>query len=55
MPLPENFCSAPFLQLQTSNNDQCGPCPYTANIWKVKGNISDKWQSADLENLRQRF
>ena len=55
MPLPENFCSAPFLQLQASKEDKCGPCPYTANILKVKGNISDKWQSEDLENLRQSF
>ncbi len=55
MSLPENFCSAPFLQLQTSKDNYCGPCPYTANIWKLKGNISDKWQSTELENLRQSF
>ena len=55
MALPENFCSAPFLQLQTSKDNYCGPCPYTANIWKLKGNISDKWQSTELENLRQSF
>lgn len=55
MALPENFCSAPFLQLQTSKNDECGPCPYTPNIWKIKGNISDKWQSQELENLRKSF
>ena len=55
MSLPENFCSAPFLQLQTSKDDRCGPCPYTPNIWKIKGNISDKWQSEELENLRKNF
>ncbi len=55
MSLPENFCSAPFLQLQTSKDDRCGPCPYTPNIWKIKGNISDKWQSKELENLRKNF
>ena len=55
MPLPQNFCSAPFLQLQASKEDKCGPCPHTANILKVKGNISDKWQSEDLESLRQSF
>ena len=55
MSLPENFCSAPFLQLQTSKDDRCGPCPYTPNIWKIKGNISDKWQSKELEDLRKNF
>jgi len=55
MVLPENFCSAPFLQLQTSNNDNCGPCPYTPNLWQVPGNITNKWQSKELKNLRKSF
>lgn len=55
MSLPTNFCSAPFIQLQTSKDNSCGPCPYTANLWKIPGNIADKWQSQELENLRKSF
>jgi len=55
MSLPENFCSAPFVQLQTSHYNRCGPCPHTANLWQVKGTIADKWKSKELENLRTSF
>ena len=55
MALPENFCSAPFIQLQTSKDNRCGPCPYTANLWQVQGTITDKWRSRELENLRTSF
>ena len=55
MSLPENFCSAPFIQLQTSKDNRCGPCPYTANLWQVQGTVADKWKSKELENLRTSF
>jgi len=55
MKLPENFCSAPFLQLQTSHNDNCGPCPQNPNLWRVAGSITNKWQSKELQKLRQSF
>lgn len=55
MSLPDNFCSAPFIQLQTGNNDRCGPCPYTPNVWKIKGKISHKWNSTEVKNLRKSF
>jgi len=55
MAISDNFCSAPFMQLQTSKDNTCGPCPYTANLWQVPGNIADKWKSKELENLRQSF
>lgn len=55
MSLPKNFCSAPFIQLQTSKDNRCGPCPYTANLWQVQGTIADKWRSRELENLRKSF
>ena len=42
MPLPENFCSAPFFQLQTSKDNYCGPCPYTANLWRIKDFVNKK-------------
>jgi len=54
MPLPNNFCVAPFIQLQTSK-DTCGPCPYQPNMWNVKGDIKDKWNSKELGNLRNSF
>lgn len=55
MSLPENFCSAPFIQLQTSKDNRYGPCPYTVNHWQVEGNIADKWKSKELESLRKSF
>jgi MoaA/NifB/PqqE/SkfB family radical SAM enzyme len=54
---PKNFCIAPFIQLQISNNGRTGPCPYTANVWnfdKFK-TIKEKWNSKELENLRSDF
>ena len=55
--LPENFCVAPFIQLQISNNGNTGPCPHTANMWKFQKEktIQEKWQSKTLENFRESF
>lgn len=52
-----NFCIAPFIQLQISNEGKTGPCPYTANMWKLESHetIKDKWQSKTLENFRNSF
>ena len=52
-----NFCIAPFIQLQISNNGNTGPCPYTANMWQFKNEktIKEKWQSKTLENFRESF
>ena len=55
MELPKNFCPAPFLQLQTSKNSFCGPCPHANNIWQVPGNITNKWQSKEIVSLRKSF
>ena len=55
MSLPKNFCTAPFIQLQTSKNNSCGPCPYTPNMWNVPGNISDQWKSKEINGLRESF
>ena len=57
MSLPENFCIAPFLQLQISKNGDSGPCPYVANIWQL-GNlktIEEKWNSDQINEFRQSF
>jgi sulfatase maturation enzyme AslB (radical SAM superfamily) len=55
MSLPSNFCPAPFIQLQTSKNGSCGPCPYRPNMWNVKGPISEQWRSDAIKQLRQNF
>ena len=55
MSLPSNFCPAPFIQLQTSKNGSCGPCPYRPNMWNVKGPISEQWRSDAIKGLRQNF
>jgi radical SAM protein with 4Fe4S-binding SPASM domain len=53
----DNFCIAPFIQLQVSQNGQTGPCPYTVNFWKLDKlkTIKEKWNSKELEELRNSF
>jgi MoaA/NifB/PqqE/SkfB family radical SAM enzyme len=53
----ENFCIAPFIQLQVSKNGETGPCPYTANVWNLNKHktVKEKWNSQELENLRSDF
>ena len=57
MNLPNNFCIAPFLQLQVSKKGQTGPCPYTANYWNLEKykTIAEKWASPELQSLRDEF
>lgn len=53
----DNFCIAPFIQLQISKNGETGPCPYTANVWDLNKHktIKEKWNSTELENFRSDF
>lgn len=55
MPLPENFCFAPFHRLQVSNK-KCGPCTYRANVWD-RGNktVKEFWQGSEMSELRDSF
>ena len=53
--IPENFCSAPFLNLQVSKDGLYGPCPHTPNLWQNKFSIKDKWQSEEMQKLRNNF
>jgi len=57
MSLQKNFCIAPFIQLQISNNGKTGPCPYTANMWNLNKHktIKEKWNSVELEKFRNSF
>jgi len=55
MKLPKNFCPAPFIQLQTSHDGKCGPCPHNGDRWRVPGGVSQKWRSAEMESLRRSF
>ena len=55
MSIPENFCSAPFLNLQVSKDGLYGPCPHTPNLWQKKSSIKDKWQSEEIQKLRNNF
>ena len=55
MSLQKTFCSAPFVQLQISKDNTCGPCPYTPNLWNIKGTIQEKWRAKEIEDLRQNF
>lgn len=53
----DNFCIAPFIQLQVSKSGETGPCPYTANVWNLNKHktIKEKWNSTELENFRSDF
>lgn len=55
--LPKNFCVAPFVQCTTHPSGSFSPCPYLGGTtWKSESSaILSKWQSQDLEQLRQDF
>jgi MoaA/NifB/PqqE/SkfB family radical SAM enzyme len=55
--LPKNFCVAPFIQLTTHPSGSFSPCPYLGGtVWtKNYPTILERWQSQDLERLREDF
>ena len=55
--LPKNFCVAPFIQCTTHPSGSFSPCPYLGGtVWKSPNEtILSRWQSDDLEKLRQEF